>query len=460
MSSRARIQLRSALSQLGAALAVLTVVGCTVGRAPAASSMCRPGVTLGSGCSSNEDCEDACFCTGVERCEAGVCVAGDDPCLDAHECTADACVEVTAKCVHDPVDSECSDGDPCTGTEVCDLAIGCRPGAELFCSDEDSCTLDSCVAGIGCMFTPDDLDQDGFAPLRCGGLDCYDDPSSGARVHPGAAEDCSNFIDDDCDGATDGADPDCPPAHDTCADPLELPGPGVYSHSTAGLAPDYQLGCRLGSGSDAVFAFVLDAPADVFVTVSGAGDFAVALRAEQGCTAGPELACASARDRGATLVRHAVPAGRYELIVQTAFPRAFDLELAVEPPTAAPLGDTCETAVLVSDVASVAESGLLENERSSCAISRLPYWTDAFYRFELREPATVTLDVTQVGGELGGELAVSVASVCGDYRTERECWSGEASVHQNVSLPAGTYFVSVATTARGGALQLGIGRTP
>jgi len=51
----------------------------------------------------------------------------------------------------------------------------------------------------GCGIPDTDADGDGFAA-------CNDSDSS---VNPGAAENCGNGIDDDCDMATDGADSDC-----------------------------------------------------------------------------------------------------------------------------------------------------------------------------------------------------------------------------------------------------------
>jgi hypothetical protein len=52
----------------------------------------------------------------------------------------------------------------------------------------------------------DDADGDGFISRDCGGDDCDD---GDFLVNPGAAEVCDNAVDDDCDGAVDGDDPDC-----------------------------------------------------------------------------------------------------------------------------------------------------------------------------------------------------------------------------------------------------------
>ncbi len=51
-----------------------------------------------------------------------------------------------------------------------------------------------------------DADGDGYADGTCGGDDC---DGSDPEVNPGAEEICFNSIDDNCDGLTDSADPEC-----------------------------------------------------------------------------------------------------------------------------------------------------------------------------------------------------------------------------------------------------------
>jgi MYXO-CTERM domain-containing protein len=54
--------------------------------------------------------------------------------------------------------------------------------------------------------TCNDADGDGHLPWDCGGDDCDDTNSA---IHPGAPEDCGDGVDNDCDGAVDGADEAC-----------------------------------------------------------------------------------------------------------------------------------------------------------------------------------------------------------------------------------------------------------
>jgi hypothetical protein len=80
---------------------------------------------------------------------------------------------------------------------------------------------DAYLAGDFCYFCPNDTpctttcidsDGDGYSVIgdSCGQVDCDDNNSS---VNPGAVENCTNGIDDDCDGLVDTLDPNavnCP----------------------------------------------------------------------------------------------------------------------------------------------------------------------------------------------------------------------------------------------------------
>ncbi|MCP4569457.1 MAG: hypothetical protein GY841_17920, partial [FCB group bacterium] len=107
-------------------------------------------------------------------------IAGGDDCDDADATSSPGLTESIA-------DGNCSDG----ADNDCD---GLAPDADPECS---GCTTDA--------------DGDTYIDEACGGDDCDD---GDANVNPGTPEDdysgnCTDSIDNDCDGNTDGADPDC-----------------------------------------------------------------------------------------------------------------------------------------------------------------------------------------------------------------------------------------------------------
>ncbi|HJL19260.1 MAG TPA: PPC domain-containing protein [Sandaracinaceae bacterium LLY-WYZ-13_1] len=406
------------------------------------------GATLGESCASDAACNDGCFCNGAEVCEEGTCVEGEDPCLDDVECTADVCLEEANRCFHDPQHEMCSDGNACNGTELCDLATGCGPSSPLYCNDESSCTVDSCDPEMGCVFTPRDLDGDGYVDGRCGGDDCDDDPRFGSDIYPGATEDCTNRRDDDCDGSRDFLDDECLPTNGTCADATVLPGPGTYSGSTRSLSGDYSLACRSGSGADAVFRFTLTDVSNVTATVAGGGSgAAVTIRDWASCASGPELRCNSGSPPSA--VANSLPAGDYAIIVQTSSGgAAFDLNLSIDSPTPPVPGDTCSGAIdITSAPGTVPVTDLRRDTLPSCSSSSSSY-DDAYFYFTLSAVQDVTLTTNANGGwhYTGIDTSCPTASA-----TELRCESGSGDqTFTWRSLPAGTYHVAVSTSASSG----------
>lgn len=76
-----------------------------------------------------------------------------------------------------------------------------------------------------------DLDGDGYNDECCGGNDCDDNAND---VNPGAAENCDNEIDNDCDGYVGLEDPDCVPMTTTTTLP---PTTTTTSTTTTTLPP-------------------------------------------------------------------------------------------------------------------------------------------------------------------------------------------------------------------------------
>ncbi len=120
-----------------------------------ATGMPGTGCTEATGCTGDEDCDDAVPCTldtcGVdmacthtpvnERCDAG------------EVCTATGCF-ASMPC---ETDDDCQDGNFCNGREVCEPEFGCRPApAPRVCDDSDPCTVDRCDTDADmCVFACD-----------------------------------------------------------------------------------------------------------------------------------------------------------------------------------------------------------------------------------------------------------------------------------------------------------------
>lgn len=407
---------------------------------PMRETCTAPGETVGRACLAGTECQDGCFCNGVETCTAGHCAAGAAPCADDVDCTTDACAEEADRCVHVPDHASCTDHLACNGFELCDLVDGCVSVPPLVCNDESTCTLDACDDAVGCVFTARDLDHDGFVAGTCGGRDCDD---YAPEVLPGAVEVCDNRRDDNCDGLRDYDDPTCVPTNDTCAEATILrlgPTGGGVSGSTRGLSSDYGLSCG-ASGPDAVFRFTLTEPHDVRVTATGGAGMAVALRPFDLCSAGPDARCVSASP--ATFNQRSLAAGTYALIVRTSHASSFDLRVELFDPTPVPAVDTCDGAT-VDVSAGGTFTGRFEDVHDDYTLSCHASATlDAAYRFTI--PAGDARDVSVTGstmtGSSTGAVFLALTGSCGSAASERACTVPSASGLSLRSLGPGTYYL-------------------
>jgi hypothetical protein len=408
------------------------------------------GSTIGRTCGSDAECDDGCFCNGVEACSAETCVAGGEPCADDVECTVNACLEETDRCFTMPNHRLCSDGNECNGAEVCapdgPSETGCEPAASPECNDESTCTFDTCDAELGCVFTPRDLDMDGVISGACGGEDCDDDPRFGRDIYPGADENCENRRDDNCDGLRDYSDTSCVPTNEDCVSARILPGPGTYSGATRGLVSNYSLTCGGGSGPDAVFRFHLDEMRDVRIDLAGGGfSPAIALREYALCTAGPNDKCASGE--AASILRRSLPPGDYAIIVKTSSPEVFDLVLRFMDPTPPPANDVCNGST--QDVSAGGTfTGLFSESEDDYRVSCNEFGTgnrDVALRFTI--PAGTTKDVTidAVTSATFTQTFLALTTDCEDTGATLGCSSpfgGTATVRRR-GLTPGTYYILV-----------------
>jgi hypothetical protein len=111
---------------------------------------------------------------------------------------------------------DCDDTDPAINPGAVE---DCTDGIDNDCDnlidtqDPDAVNCPSC--------TDDDNDTYAIEGGSCGPVDCDDtDPA----INPGAEEDCSDTLDNDCDGLTDVDDPDC--AVEICDDGIDNDGDG------------------------------------------------------------------------------------------------------------------------------------------------------------------------------------------------------------------------------------------
>ncbi len=232
-------------------------------------------------CIDDDDCNDDLFCNGAETCDVEIgCQSGTDPCpgldcdeandicmepcacevytgtLDQHVAAGRAYTEAvlcdtryfatgsnellgennggtevllyedpegyfsTVACFCCSDSSDCDDGNPCNGAEIC-VGHDCQPGTPLNCDDGLFCTgTESCSAQDGCVSSGNPCqaehicDEDGDVCLECtpelpcdDGLFCNGQETCvEGTCQPGELVDCNDGVactTDACDEATD-----------------------------------------------------------------------------------------------------------------------------------------------------------------------------------------------------------------------------------------------------------------
>jgi hypothetical protein len=405
--------------------------------------------TLGDTCASDPDCDDGCYCNGLEACLDGICAASADPCTDEVECTQQMCLEDMNRCMTMLDHASCQDGDACNGDEVCaptsEPGTGCVPGPEPECNDGTTCTYDTCEPAQGCVFTPRDLDMDGFIAGSCGGEDCDDDPRFGVDIYPGAIEICDNRRDDNCDGLRDYTDDTCIPTNDHCSSAVVIPGPGTYSGATRGLRGDFTTSCgpsgTTSRGPDAVFRFHLDEVQDVRINLAGGGfDPILAIREFDQCSSGPDQKCQWGS--GASMLRRSLAPGDYAIIVKTSEEAVFDLVIRFGPPTEIPPVDLCNAET--TDVSGGGSfDGFFEEVEDDYSLSCNHTGSssrDVAHRFTITEPQDVTIDVTSSASQ----IFVALVTDCTEPSSAVRCVEGfESSTIRARGLAPGTYYILI-----------------
>ncbi|HEY4159614.1 MAG TPA: MopE-related protein [Polyangiaceae bacterium] len=374
----------------------------------------------------------------------------DAQCDDQLDCTIDSCDLTLSRCRNRPNDALCDDGVYCNGSEVCEPRLGCRAGDPTSCSDQNSCTIDTCVeSDHSCLHQPRDADGDGDPVWNCvdgGGGDCDDtDPLVSSK----ALEVCGNGKDDNCNGQIDEAD--CTkPAHDTCADPLLIAASGASTLSLVATALDYPTSCAASTSyHDAVVA--LSVPAgdaqDVDV-VALANASVLALGTAKTCGDAASAQCVSSfpLPGGGSVARmefYGLTPGNYPLYVASNAATTVSLNVTFGPASSPPSNETCQTAATLvpsqSTLASLASASV--DVQSACASST----GDLVYTFTLDQASDVRLYANPLDDQAATLVSLRNAD-CKKASDELTCRSATPAALFARALPAGQYFVSVAAS--------------
>ena len=113
-----------------------------------------PVPTVTKGPIDGSPCDDGKVCTYNDRWSDGVCLGVWKACSDNQPCNASSCDPASGNCKIVKQTGGCDDGNPCTQGEACKSGASCSGGSPVDCSDGLPCTLDSCNPEIGCVHNP------------------------------------------------------------------------------------------------------------------------------------------------------------------------------------------------------------------------------------------------------------------------------------------------------------------
>jgi len=129
-------------------------------------------------------CDDGDDCTLEDRCQGGTCVGNAIDCDDRNACTDDLCVAGVG-CVLTPNQNPCEDGSLCTTGDRCYQGT-CVPGSPLDCNDGNACTADECLPASGCRHVNLAIPCSDGDPCTVGDS-CVD-----GTCRPGPQDDCDD----------------------------------------------------------------------------------------------------------------------------------------------------------------------------------------------------------------------------------------------------------------------------
>ncbi len=131
-----------------------------------------------------QPCDDGSACTTSSTCQVGACT-GAQPlqCNDGNPCTIDSC-DAKSGCIYTPTTGACSDENPCTTGDVCTTGV-CK-GTLKNCNDGLACTIDLCDGTGTCAHAPKTGTCNDGDPCT------LDDACSGGKCVGGTAAVCND----------------------------------------------------------------------------------------------------------------------------------------------------------------------------------------------------------------------------------------------------------------------------
>lgn len=276
------------------------------------------------------------------------------------------------------------------------------------------------------------------------------------------------------------SDPTEIPPVDVCdADTLDICG-GVPCTTMVGatftgmfeeVEDNYTPSCGFAGNRDAAYKFTIDSPKDITIVAGtgGSGVTYITLTTDCGSPSGTFRCEASWWGSAAELRQRELPPGTYYVLIETDQTSAsgWSMTVTITDPVPRTPGDACSVPIDISEATlggggsgMVDVSGLDLDSGTSCGGSSTSSgYRDANFFFDLPEMRDVTLTIE--GADSFSTYYAALQTACGVASSTLRCWSGWGMNSQSWrSLPAGRYFVTVATSSTSGILRASIQTSP
>jgi hypothetical protein len=230
------------------------------------------------------------------------------------------------------------------------------------------------------------------------------------------------------------------PTNTNCATAISVSGGGHFEGDFVDVGDSSDTGCGVAKTPDLYYKLTLTEERDLHVLASGSEMEAIALALRRGCQAeSEEVRCQS--DQHIVAYYHQLPPGDYVLVVEgpSSHEIAFDLDIAILPPTPPPVGDNCVApeALKFGEMQTLGIFGMQDDTQTRCQGQGA---SDVVLSFTLEE--TQDLDVL-VRGDDDMPVNMAIQTECGNELSERVCRMGTPVQSRVHALPAGQYFMVV-----------------